>query len=183
MTEVRQPGSAVCLATFRIALTLAVLALPGLCLAEKQPALDARVRIGFEAGAAWFNAFPDEALGPTGLVRARVQLTDRILLNAAVARLDQPWTDGRRLRTTLAPLTLDLRLDRAPIAPYIGGGVAAVHVEGLGTDWGGVFEAGFEWQISHRWAISTQATYAGIGAAPDTFPFFSSLTAGLSCGL
>lgn len=165
------------------ALATATLLSPTAANAAKRPALESTVRLGFEGGAAWFNAFPDEALGPTGLLRGRIQLTDRFIVNTAVARLDQPWSEGQRLRTTLVPLTLDLRLDRAPLAPYVGGGVALLHVEGLGTDWGAVFEAGFEWQISNRWAISTQATYAGIGAAPGTFPFFSSLTAGLSVGL
>lgn len=167
----------------RLPACLLALLIPIHVQAAERPALDSAVRVGFEAGAAWFNAFPNEALGPTGLVRARIQLTDRFLLNTAIARLDQPWSGSQRLRTTLAPATLDIRLDRAPLSPYVGGGVALVHVEGIGFDWGGVFEVGFEWEISHRLAISTQATYAGIGAAPDTFPFFSSLTAGLSYGL
>lgn len=159
---------------------LLVLGLPGLASARTVvPATEAPVRLGFEGGFAWYNAFPDEAVGPAGLVRARVQLTQRLQLSGAFSYLDQPFGDVR-LQTMLVPVTLELRLDRAPIAPYLGVGVAGIHAADVFT-WGGVFEAGVEWRLTDRWALSAQASYTGLET--QVFPFFSSLTAGLQAGL
>lgn len=164
----------------RILPLILVLAAPGLASARTVvPATEAPVRLGFEGGFAWYNAFPDEAVGPAGLLRARVQLTQRFQLNGAFAYLDQPFGDTG-LQTMLLPVTVDLRLDRAPIAPYLGAGVAGIHAADVFT-WGTVFEAGVEWRLTDRWAISAQASYTGLRL--EVFPFFSSLTAGLQAGL
>lgn len=156
---------------------------PLLVLAAATPALAAPegiLRVGIEGGAAWFNAYPDEALGPAGLLRLRGQITERLIVNVAAVRIRQPIAGGT-FESTLVPLTIDLRLDRTPIAPYVGAGAALVRIEGLDRlEVGGVFQAGFEWGFTERLALSAQLTWAGIGAEPDIFPFYSSLTCGLS---
>ncbi|WP_373049129.1 outer membrane beta-barrel protein [Vulgatibacter sp.] len=139
------------------------------------------LRLGVEGGIAWYNAFPDELLGPAGLVRLRTQLGDRFLANVALSHLRQPF-EGREQVSTMIPLTLDVRLDRAPLAPYLGGGAALIHVDGAGWDWGTVFEVGVEWAFSERWAFSGQATYTGHQQA-TVFPYFSSLTFGLTASV
>jgi len=142
---------------------------------------DATLRLGFEGGVAWYNAFPDELVGPAGLVRLRTQITPRLVGNLAFSHLRQPFEGGEQV-STLVPLTLDLRLDRAPIAPYVGGGVAGIYLEGAGLDVGLVFEAGVEWALDATWALTAQATYTGHRQA-SVFPYYSSLTVGLSASI
>lgn len=159
-----------------------LLALPLLlCALPAAAAPESPLRLGFEGGVAWYNAFPDELVGPAGLLRLRTQITPRIVGNVALSHLRQPFSGGLQ-RSTLVPVTIDVRLDRAPVAPYVGGGVAGIYLEGAGLDFGAVFEAGVEWELTPTWALSAQATYTGHRQA-SVFPYFSSLTFGLSASL
>jgi hypothetical protein len=149
------------------------------------PAPDELVRLGVEAGGAWFGPSPIEAPGGSGTLRLRVQPADRIVVAGAVTRLRQAWPGGW-LDTTILPLTVDLRLDRAPLAPFVGVGYAAIVLPGggaladrLGT--GGVLEVGAELHLAPGWAATAQATYVGL-AGQDFFPFFSTLSAGVARG-
>lgn len=160
----------------------ALLVLPLIAFAlPAQAAPESPLRLGFEGGVAWYNAFPDELIGPAGLLRLRTQISDRFVGSVAFSHLRQPFESGTQV-STMVPLTLDIRIDRAPVAPYIGGGVALIHVDGAGFDFGAVFEAGAEWAFSETWALSAQATYTGHRQA-TVFPYFSSLTVGLSASL
>lgn len=158
-----------------VILPLLLLALPA------SAAPEAPLRLAFEGGVAWYHAFPDERIGPAGTLRLRGQLTERFLAGIACSHLRQPSEGGTRA-STLLPLTLDVRIDRAPVAPFAGGGIAAIHVDGVGLDFGAVLEAGLEWELGESWALSAQATYAGHRQA-TVFPYFSSFTVGLAAGL
>ena len=149
--------------------------------AQAGAAPEGRLRLGFEGGVAWYNAFPDELVGPAGVLRLRSQLSDRFIANLGFSHLRQPYAGGQQI-TTMIPLTLDLRIDRAPLAPFVGGGVAAIYLEGAGFDWGPVLQAGAEWGFSETWALAAQATYTGHRQA-SVFPYFSSFTVGLSASV
>ena len=158
-----------------VVLLLLLLALPA------GAAPEAPLRLAFEGGVAWYNAFPDELVGPAGALRLRAQLSERFIANVGFSHLRQPLEGGEQI-SSLVPLTLDVRLDRAPLAPFVGGGIAAIHVEGVGLDFGAVLEAGVEWAFDETWALAAQATYTGHRQA-SVFPYFSSFTLGMSAGL
>ncbi len=173
----------------RAALAAALLALAPAASAEPPrrlaPAPDELFRVGVEAGGAWFGPSPIEAPGGSGTFRLRLQPADRLVVAGAVTRVRESWPNGW-LDTTILPLTVDLRIDRAPLAPFVGVGYAAIVLPGggavasrLGT--GGVLEFGAELHLSDGWAATGQATYVGL-AGQDVFPFFSTITAGVERG-
>lgn len=144
------------------------------------------LRVGLEAGLAWYGPYPDQAPGGSGALRLHWQPSERLFVSAALQRLRQSFP-GAVVDTTLIPLTLDLRLDRAPISPFIGAGVGFILLQRVGgttmsRDFGAVLEVGLEARLTDRLAFTTQATYQGVSAPDQTFPFFSALTAGLEAG-
>lgn len=135
------------------------------------------VRLGLEGGLGWFHAFPDEGTGPAGALRLQVDVTDRFTLGAGWLHLRHP-AGGGTLQVDLVPLTATIRLDRAPIVPFFGGGLVLAPGGGE-LRFGPVIEAGARYAFSDVWAVGAQMSWAGLRDAP-LFPWHGSLTAGLS---
>ena len=178
--------------SLRACLILALLLAPLPAAAAKRAVAPAgTVRLGVEGGAAWWNAFPSEAVGWAGTVRSRVQLTERFMASAALTRISQDFGGSTGLvTTTVVPVAFELRLDRAPLSPFFGGGAALLFVDVENPaeriaqpQFGGVFEAGLEWYVTDRLTLTGQVTYAGLGASSDLFPFYSTAGAGLAWSL
>lgn len=167
--------------TLSVATALLVLASPAAA-ATRSLAADRPVRFSLEAGPSWVGSHLDLAPGLAGAARLRVQPLPRWLISGAVVHQVLTLDGGRLFGVTLVPLTVALRLDRAPVSPFVGGGVAVAFVDGFGTSADAAFEAGLEVALDERWSVAVQGGYYGFAAA-DSFPYFSSLTAGIQVGL
>jgi hypothetical protein len=177
-------------------LLLALLAL----LAGAQPAraqLSAapggELRVGLEAGVTWYGSQPNNGTGPAGLVRARWQPLDRLAFSAGLLAVHQPRSEGGTFTAEIVPVALEIRIDRAPIAPFLALGYALgnfrLHdasgaVRGVPAQYerGPTLGFGVEAVLDRHWAFTAQATYFGFGYFADTaqgFPFTSAITAGV----
>jgi hypothetical protein len=159
---------------------VAVALLPGAARAAVAPAVDGVVRVAAEAGPSWIGGRPDVGPGVAAAIRLRVQPHARVLLGAGLVH-QVVSVEGGTLGVQLVPVTAGLRLDRAPIAPFIAGGVAWAHLDGAVT-LSGALEAGLEAHLTDRLAATAQASYYGFAGA-DAFPVFSSLGLGLEVTL
>lgn len=167
----------------RLPLALLLVALaPFPAAASRALAADRPVRLSAEVGPAWVGSRLDVAPGVAGAARVRVQAAPRYLLSAAVVHQLLTLDDGSVLGATVLPVTVDLRLDRAPISPFVGVGLALALVDGLPESLDGALELGVEIALDERWSLAVQGSYYGLAQAAS-FPFFSSVTAGLQVGL
>lgn len=164
-----------------LAALLATLA-PAPAEASRALAPDRPVRLSVEAGPSWVGSNLDLAPGVAGAARVRVQATPRFLVSGAMVHQVLTLDGGALLGATVLPLTVDLRLDRAPISPFVGGGVALALVDGLGPSLDGALEFGLEVALDERWSFAVQGSYYGLAQAAG-FPFFSSVTGGIQLGL
>jgi hypothetical protein len=167
--------------TLTVAAALLALASPAAA-ATRSLAADRPVRLSLEAGPSWVGSRLDLAPGLAGAARVRVQPLPRWLLSGAVVHQVLTLDGGRLFGVTLVPVTVALRLDRAPVSPFVGGGVAVAFVDGFGVTADGALEAGLELALDDRWSVAVQGSYYGFAAA-NAFPYFSSLTAGIQVGL
>lgn len=164
-----------------LAVLLAAL-VPGPARASRSLAVDSTVRLSVEAGPSWVGSHLDLATGLAGATRLRFQATPRFLVSGAVVHQVLTLDGGTLLGATLLPLTVGLRLDRAPVSPFVGGGVALALVDGLNPSIDGALEFGLEIALDERWSVVVQGSYYGLAQATD-FPFFSSVTGGIQVGL
>lgn len=170
-----RPGTALPLVALLVALA------PAGATASRTLAADRPLRLSAEAGPAWVGSRLDAAPGVAGAARVRWQATPRYLVSAAIVHQVLTLSDGGTLGATVLPLTADLRLDRAPISPFVGAGVAVALVPGLAPSVDAGLEFGLEWALDERWSVAAQGSYYGLAQA-DGFPFFSSVTGGLQIG-
>lgn len=140
------------------------------------------MRLSAEAGPSWVGSGLDVGPGIAGAVRLRLQATPRFLFSGALVHQLLTLDDGSLLGATVVPLTVGLRLDRAPVSPFIAGGLALARLDGLAPSLDGALELGLEIALDPRWAVVVQGSYYGLAQAAD-FPFFSSVTGGIQVGL
>ncbi len=176
----RYPPAVLRPAALPLALLLALA--PTGAAASRSLAADRPVRLSAELGPSWVGSRLDVGPGLAGAARIRVQATPRFLVSGAFVHQVLTLEDGDHVGVNVLPLTVDLRLDRAPVAPFIGGGVAVALVEGLATSVDAALEFGLEIALDERWSVAVQGSYYGLAQA-QSFPFFSSITAGIQVGL
>lgn len=151
------------------------------------------LRLGLEAGVTWYGSRPNNGTGPAGLVRARWQPLDRLALSTALIGVSNPRAAGGTFRAAIVPLALEVRVDRAPVSPYVALGYAfgsfrledpggAVRTLAAEYRHGPSLGFGIEAMVTRTVAITGQATYFGFGyfaEQPQAFPFTSAITAGV----
>lgn len=162
---------------------------PGPAAAETSPAPDGLFRIGVEAGAAWLDRRPNNATGPFALARLRFQPHDRIGISVGYALARQPLEEGS-FTSTIVPLAAELRLDRAPVSPYVAAGWSLARFDldrpsgrqRVDTS-GPTLAFGVEARLSALVALTGQVTYFGLDHGTSTFPFSSAISAGVEACL
>lgn len=148
---------------------------------------EALLRLGAEAGASWESLVPGRSMGPVVGVHGKLRLSRRFMLGAGVMHQRQPDRSGDTLVSTLIPLTLNVWVDRAPIAPFVGAGLAAYDIrlekgdrmQGVGP----IVQVGVEVPLGASVAAVGRLGYLGFGGASGSFPVLTNLTMGLSVGI